>query len=647
MISEPRKLGASGRRHHRYGCNGRGLAWAVGLMWLLGGCGGDGGLPFLAQDESQTGPRVPYAVVFEGVKSDELASYLNSVSSAAQSTDRPPPSVLILRNRARDDVPRLEAGLRAQGYYDGEVGFRIEQDETPAQEPDGPSPLDPLTDAIDPILGNSPPNRIVYEVAPGSRYRVDGRTIDVAGEPGAYEPPSMRDIGLAAGEPATSDHILEAEQRLLRRAKGQGFPMATLGNRRTVIDRASKTMDVELTIDPGPKLDFARPQITGEVSVDEDFLVRRTLIEPGSPYQIQEVERARRRLIETNLFATVLVVEGPEPDADGRWPVTFEVTERQHRTIGAGVGYRSDDGPNLNAFWEHRNILGAGERLRLEAETSLILLRLEGQLRKPDFLIPDLDLLGGGSLRQENTDAFDSRAIRANLGLERRFTDRFTGTAGIAYRLSEIQDVTGDNRFALFSVPVGGRYDASDDLLDPSTGYRISGETAPNWDTLNTGTTFVKSRVVGTRYFRAMNEPRLVLAFRGSAGAIVGAELEEIPADERFYAGGGGSIRGIPFQLAGPLDDGDPTGGRSVLEANAEVRYQVLGNVEAVLFLDGGAAFESELPEVNEAWQYGTGAGVRYLTPVGPIRLDVGVPIDKREGIDDAWQLYISIGQAF
>jgi translocation and assembly module TamA len=328
--------------------------------------------------------------------------------------------------------------------------------------------------------------------------------------------------------------------------------------------------------------------------------------------------------------------------------VVFEVSERLHRTIGAGVGYRSDDGPFIRTFWEHRNILGAGERLRIEAETSQILQRLEAQLRKPDIFIPDLDLVGGGALRREETDAFDSLSVTGNVGVERRFSRRLTGTAGVAYRLAEVEDSDGSSTFGLFAIPLGMRYDASDDLLDPTRGFRIIAESAPMWDTLNPGTTFVKNRLTATRYFRAQNDPRLVLAFRGSAGAIVGAEIDDIPADVRFYAGGGGSIRGVPFQLAGPLDDdNDPTGGRSVFEGSAEVRYQLLGDVEGVLFLDGGSAFEDELPEVGSAWQFGTGAGLRYLTPVGPIRVDVGVPVDRRDDIDDAWQLYISIGQAF
>jgi translocation and assembly module TamA len=615
---------------------------SVGLAILATGCGGNG-LPFLGEDESMAGPRVPYTVLFEGIDQVDdpgLSAFLTGTSNAAQSTDRPPPSLLILRNRARDDVPRLVTALQARGFYDGSVGFRIDQD--PVEE--RPSAAEGM---LDTILG-TPATRIVFEIEPGERYQFDRRTVRIEGEPHGYEPMTPIELGLERGDPAIAEVVLAAEERLLRHARTRGHAQAALGERRTIIDRDTRRMDVELSIRPGPRFTFAEPVVTGQTEIDGAFLRQRLLLEPGQRYDVRDVDRARRRLIDTNLFSTVRVFEGPEPDEDGNWPVTFEVAERLHRTIGAGVGYRTDDGPILTAFWEHRNILGAGERLRFEAEVGQLLQRVEGVIRKPDIIIPDLDLVGGGALRREETDAFDSLSIRGNLGVERRFSRRLTGTVGVAYRLSEVEDSDGEETFGLFSVPVGFRFDDSDDLLDPTTGFRISGETAPTWDTLNPGTTFVKNRLVGTRYFRLRNSPRLVLAFRGAAGAIIGTEIENIPADERFYAGGGGSIRGIPFQSAGPLDDSDdPTGGRSLLEGSAEVRYAVLQNVEGVVFLDGGSAFEESIPQFGDAWQFGTGAGIRYLTPVGPIRFDVGVPVDRRDEIDDAWQLYISIGQAF
>lgn len=614
------------------------LLLILSLLPALAACGGNG-LGGLGEDESLSGPRIPYAVDFEGTAESDLIGRLRAASSAAQGVDRPPSSLAVLRNRARDDVPRLEATLRSEGYYDGTVSFRIDQNGEAATPVTG-------VGIVDEALG-SITTRVVFVVEPGPLYHFLHRQIEIIGDPHGFEAPSPGKIGLREGEPALADTVLQAEASLLRDARVQGYAMARLGDRRSIIDPETKTMDVELKIEPGRRFVFAAPVVTGQTDIDDAFLEQRTKIQAGRRYDPADVERAQQRLLDTNLFAAVRVIEGPKPDADGSWPVTFEVTERKPRTIGAGVGYVSDEGPNVRAFWEHRNIFGAAEKLRIEGELGQTRQQVQGQLRKPDIFMPDLDLLAGGSLGHEDTDAYESTAIEASLGVERHFNQRLSGTAGVAFRLAQVTDQGDENSFALLSLPLGLRYDRSDSLLDPSTGYRVVLETAPYWDTINPGTQFLKSQLTGTRYFRIAKDPRLVLAFRGVAGAIVGADIDDIPADERFYAGGGGSVRGVPFQRAGPLDGNDPTGGRSLLVANAEVRYQVMDKLEGVLFLDGGSAFEPQMPELGEAWQLGTGGGLRYLTPVGPIRVDIGVPVDRRKGIDDAWQLYISIGQAF
>jgi translocation and assembly module TamA len=122
----------------------------------------------------------------------------------------------------------------------------------------------------------------------------------------------------------------------------------------------------------------------------------------------------------------------------------------------------------------------------------------------------------------------------------------------------------------------------------------------------------------------------------------------DIPADERLYAGGGGSIRGYAYQSVGPLDeDDDPIGGRSVLELSAELRMKLTDRIGLVTFLDGGSAFESTFPDSSEKLQWAAGLGFRYFTAIGPLRLDVGFPLNRRTDIDDAFQIYVSIGQAF
>jgi translocation and assembly module TamA len=126
-----------------------------------------------------------------------------------------------------------------------------------------------------------------------------------------------------------------------------------------------------------------------------------------------------------------------------------------------------------------------------------------------------------------------------------------------------------------------------------------------------------------------------------------GAERDEIPADIRFYAGGGGSIRGYAYQSVGPTQNNEPIGGRSLITMSAELRIKITEKMGLVAFVDGGSAFESAFPDFEETLQWGGGLGFRYFTAIGPLRLDVGIPINRRAGIDDSFQIYVSIGQAF
>ena len=218
---------------------------------------------------------------------------------------------------------------------------------------------------------------------------------------------------------------------------------------------------------------------------------------------------------------------------------------------------------------------------------------------------------------------------------------------GLAYRYASIEEQDEpDQTYGLLSVPAKLDWDFSNDLLDPTRGGRLHLMTAPTWDTLGVGRSFLKSRLDHSRYLPITDN--LVLALRGALGSIVGTGRDDLPADERFYAGGGGSVRGIAYQTAGELDDDDdPLGGASLIELSAELRYRFTENLGAVLFIDGGAAFDNAYPDFDEPLRWGVGPGLRYFTPIGPLRLDIGVPLNARDGVDDAFQFYISIGQAF
>jgi translocation and assembly module TamA len=313
------------------------------------------------------------------------------------------------------------------------------------------------------------------------------------------------------------------------------------------------------------------------------------------------------------------------------------------------VRYRTDEGPGGNLAWEHRNLLGRGERLKVELDGSFIGGFLAANLRKPDVWIRDLALVGETRLAYEDTKAFTSRLASAQAGLERTFVPGMTLTGGLAFRAERVEDTnSGDeDSFGLVSVPARFVWDRSDDRLNPTAGGRLTIDNEPFVDVFGNDLAFNKSRLEYAQYLKVLETPRVVLAGRSAIGTLVGASRADVPANLRFYAGGGGSVRGFAFQKAGELnEDNDPIGGRSLFEASAEVRVRLTETIGAVAFVDAGSSFTSTVPDFQDELRIGAGPGLRYFSPIGPLRLDVGFPVNPRDS-DDAFQLYISVGQAF
>jgi translocation and assembly module TamA len=406
-------------------------------------------------------------------------------------------------------------------------------------------------------------------------------------------------------------------------------------------------MDLTLRVQPGPKVRFGPIEVTGLDQVEESYVLGRLPWEPGELITPERLEQGRQNLLDAQLFSTVRIDLGDAPDAEGRLPVTIQLAESKHRSIGIGVRYRSDEGPGGSLSWEHRNFFRRGEKVEVELDASGIGTVLSTQFRKPDFWLRDQSLVARGEADWLTTDAYDSRTIGAGLGLERLLAPKMRASAGIAFRASRVDDNEGDETFGLISLPVTFDWDRSYDLLNPTSGGRISAANEPFADVFGNNIAFNRSELGYSHYFQVFEQPSIVLAGRGKVGTMFGASRASIPADERFYAGGGGSVRGFGYQLAGELDDDDkPIGGRSLLELSGEIRGRFTETLGAVVFVDAGSYFESEVPDFDVPLRVGAGVGFRYFSPVGPFRLDVGFPINRRD-VDDPFQIYVSLGQAF
>jgi translocation and assembly module TamA len=336
--------------------------------------------------------------------------------------------------------------------------------------------------------------------------------------------------------------------------------------------------------------------------------------------------------------------------------MTIATTERLHRTIGAGLAYNTSQGAAARVFWENRNLFGGAEYLRLSAEGGQQIAAFRANFRRPDFLALEQDFLATAEIANDEPVAYHSRRAIATAGLERRFDHLLTG--GVAFEVEKANVVQLANlnpfiasqrtqHYALVGVPAYVKLDKTDNLLNPTTGYRAQLAVTPAHTFSGSNLTFVTNLVSGSTYWGLGSEERAILAGKVAFGSLYGAPLLPLPADQRIYAGGGGSIRPYGYQMAGPLDRGNvPIGGRSSLVLNLEARIKITETIGIVPFVDAGSYYESPVPQLGRTLLYGVGLGLRYYTAFGPLRIDLATPLHKRSA-DSPIQVYISLGQAF
>lgn len=574
-----------------------------------------------------------YTVEIRGLDDHQkLRSIFEIVSRVVTLRERPPATMGALRRRIAGDVDRFEAVLRSEGYYDGIVEYRLDVDHEPFE--------------VVMTVDTGPP----YVLAGFTVDLVDGAAVQARTVAAGYAP------GFGDSQRAKGAKIIAAQERLLDRFANAGYPFVRMAERRVTVDHATRNVDVRLIVDPGPRARLGRVEVSGLEEVREDFVRGRLRWAAGDLYSPALLEENRRRLVDTRLFSSISVRRGDSVDEDGTVAMRVSLREAEPRTVGAGLGYSSTDGLGGNAFWEHRNLFHGGEQLRVDGRINELESLVSVGFRKPDFRVADQALILNTSYGVEDNKAFQTEKIAALLGVERKFGRLWTGRASVLFEYGPVESEAvaagtplQDERFRLVGIPVEVRLDTTDSVLDPSTGGRVAIEATPYLEQLGSDRGFLVLKLSESLYVPLESRRRLVAAGRVVIGSIVAARNDRIPSDKRFFSGGGGSVRGYDYQLVGPLDeDNNPLGGRSIIEVGGEIRWRVSKKFGVVPFIEGGNVFSDSLPDVVDAsLLWGAGLGLRYFSPVGPVRLDVATPLDRRGGVDDAFELYISLGQAF
>jgi translocation and assembly module TamA len=359
------------------------------------------------------------------------------------------------------------------------------------------------------------------------------------------------------------------------------------------------------------------------------------------------VDKTRDALVSSNLFSTIRVAPVPQPDVTGAVPMQLDLLERPPRSVSAGASYASNEGVSANVSWEHRNLLGEGEDLRLSAIYGQEDKGFGVDYREPDRVGDGWDLVSRAAFEDEHAIAYTSHRERIFGGFE--YTGFRQLAVGIGLQLEHgiIDDYDLQQHYTLVGVPLTLRRDTTDDLLNPTVGDREDVALTPYVDPIRPSLHFLSSKVKGSIYQKLGDDDGFVLAGIAAIGSTVGVGLADLPKDKRWYAGGGGSVRGYGYQLAGPLGSHEePVGGLSSFEASIELRYKVTQTIGVVPFVDAGNVYDSDFPDFGRRLFIGAGMGVRYFTALGPLRLDLATPLHARN-VDRPIQIYVSIGQAF
>ena len=562
----------------------------------------------------------------EGITDALFLQRFNSLSALKAHVGDPSNAAQIDR-RAREDVTLLQTLLRGIGYYDARISTSISAE--------------------------SGKPRVTLLVEPGTQYKLD--TVSTPGLAAAGEvAPALRDaLGVGVDDPVDADKIAGGTAELRAQLGERGFPFATVEEPSVVIDHATGKATLNVAVEPGGVRVFGRIVTPPNKLFDARHIQQIARFKPGETYNATALDDLRRALIQTGIVSSAEVkpVEGEKP---GTVDIAVALQPAPPRTIAGELGYGTGEGIRAEVDWTHRNLFPPEGALTLRGVAGTQEQSASVIFRRNNFHGRDRVLTAQLAGANINRPAFQARTFSLSGSLERQttifFQKKWTWSLGAELAASDERDViitTGASRrrtFFIASLPTSLSYDGSDDLLNPTKGFRLGGRLSPELSLQ--GSVFGYARIqFDASAYKSLGE-RVVLAGRVRLGTILGAPRDAIAPSRRFYAGGGASVRGYGFQAIGPRDpNNDPIGGRSLTEFSLEARIKAFGPFGIVPFFDAGNIYTSDLPKFSDL-QYGAGVGLRYYSNFGPIRIDVGTPINPQRG-DPRIAVYVSLGQAF
>lgn len=544
-----------------------------------------------------------------------------------------PSNVAQIRRRTTADIALITQLLESLGYYDGT--------------------------AVPTISAGSKvgsPTNVTLRVEPGQRYVFD--QVEILSPPGADLAVVTAALGIKQGVPVNAESFAASQAGLRERLANAGYPFPEIAEPDIVVDHETHSAGLRQAIDPGIRARFGQIRNDGNSVLSAAHIQDLVRFKIGDLYRGGELEDIRRALIATGLYGAVSVRPvdaGKLPDGMMKVDLLITGEAAPQRTVSVTAGYSTTEGARLEASWQHRNLLPPQGAVTFSGVAATREQSIGGELRRSNWRQRDRTLVLSANVSAQQQAAFRATSTRLNASVEREtnliWQKKWYYALGVGAALSNEADLSATTGIApsqrslyyIASAPLSLSYDSSDDLLNPHQGFRLAIRATPELSLRSGAFAYVRTQLDGSYYLPLA--ANVIIAGRLRVGSIVGAARRDIAPSRRFYAGGGGSVRGYDFQQVGPKDlNGVPTGGKALAEAGVEARIR-FGQWGVVPFVDVGQVSASTVPDFK-GMRVGAGLGLRYYSSFGPIRIDLATPVNPGRG-DSRLTFYVAIGQAF
>lgn len=573
-----------------------------------------------------------------GGKNQDLLSPIRATSLLVAAQDEGRVTGQDMLAAARGDYARILGVLYDHGYYSVVIDIKLDGVEAATIAPlDAPKVV----------------RKVVVTVKPGPEFHYSRAQIAPIA-PGTDLPSRYR-----KGEIARTGDIKAAATASVEGWRNVGYAKADVAGTDITADHLTNQIDSRITLAPGPALRFGKLTIRGYERMSPRRLRKIAGFPEGERFDPEELEDVRKRLRRSGVFSAITLTEADYVSANDTLDVDLLVVEQKLRRIGGGFEFSTTDGLALTGYWIHRNLLGGGERLRFDANindigssNSGLDYTLSARIDRPATITPDITAYLLTEARSTQEEDYDLRSATVGLGFTWLPNDKLTADIAFQFRALRVDDDAGRTDFRLLALPMSVTMDMRDEPTDAKHGYWLYGGLLPFvglQDDTGSGAQVIAE---GRSYYSFGTDDRYTLAGRARLGTVVGPDLEETPRDYLFYSGGGGTVRGHSYESLGVEVIQGPegpvkTGGMSIATLTAEARIQVREKIGLALFADAGRVWEEDGFSGPSGWQAGAGAGIRYNTPIGPLRFDMAVPVGGADREDSGLQVYIGLGQAF